>query len=266
MKNNLGKFLTVGSLVVGGLVVGTTSVQAGVLTGLSNLQITSNVRFAPLVNDGTQLTTFSFETSAAGNFAPNGSYGNFAINKTGTTGSFEIYEDSTQTISPVDANLHILSLTLPAPNTDPLPIDPNNIIPNATTNPFLKIRGPLSYTANGAVFPNDDLDFFITSIDSIVPPEVFTPGTPSGETSAFSVSFKGNFVTPVTGSPAGQVVAANAIFNGTFVIDRNDPQQANFIGSFTIPKNVPESSPISALIGFGLVGSAFALKKKTELS
>jgi hypothetical protein len=71
----------------------------------------------------------------------------------------------------------------------------------------------------------------------------------------------------------GEVNAFNAAFLANINLD-SSPSGAPYPNNFTsysglmqIPAaSVPESSPVSALVGFGLIGSAFALRRKARLS
>ena len=78
------------------------------------------------------------------------------------------------------------------------------------------------------------------------------------------VGFTGD-VQFLTFGPDGQeMVLGTGSFSSTIPANGTNVVEGTGVLSFEVGEQIPESSTVSALIGFGLVGSAFALKRKVR--
>lgn len=281
MKNNLAKFLAVGSLLVGGSFLATNSARAALLSG-SELQFNASLVFYDAdAGPGNQLTALFTNTyNDFSSVALIGSYGEFDILGS-SNGSFLPY------VSAPNPTLEIASIQFPSliPNVNGgfnqyvgtggavASLSGSSLTPNVSpfSTPILRLTD--------ASDPDTPIEFFIDEVTS------FFDDVPSNE-SPFSYTFR------ATGffRDAAGVATGRGRLNGTFAfgapifvdLTTGSTQTctgvsdtcvgaltSTFGATFLVDEPivpVPESSPVSALIGFGLVGSAFALRRKVGLN
>lgn len=258
MKNNVGQLLAISSLIVGGTFVGMSPAEAIQLaTGdfvtldlRASINATTVGPTAALLNEVTFATTTGPITPAT-IFAP-----------VGTAGVAEIGSSSFAALGgalPV-ATASVISFDL----ADAAEFMPT--IPIDTTfpaeNSFKNIGGGDLFSidlgaGDGIAFSLDEFSTLQTLASPNVPNVITLTGT--GTLRSFL--------------PSPNSTPSRAAFTTTLNFLPDDPTDPTGPGTFvsagdltvTAIESVPESSTVSALIGLGLVSSAFALKRKNRL-
>jgi hypothetical protein len=287
MKNNLGKFLAIGSLVVGGVVTGAGSAGA--------------VRLAPgevqIDLDGAVFTWANYLDLTTTIF-PSAPYTD--------TGAF----DNSQLPVFVDPDSGIFGASLPDGRT--FLGTSGEIVDLFTPKAFVPFDGPggtqdfgngqwYDVTADlGLPSPvefllfDTDGDGLVGSLSGLLPDSTAITNLDTNDFAYVYTAFKRTITgTEDTGfdvrldlkgyfyDQSGTYEDTESVlsfFNGTISRDPfglpfyEDSPASGFdaLSSAdglitTVEVGVPESSPVSALIGFGLVGSAFALKRKVKV-
>jgi hypothetical protein len=287
MKSNLGKFLAVGSLVVGGAALAASPAKAALVSG-STLQFNASLVFFDAdPAAGNALTVlFTENYNDFSSVALVGDYGEFDILGS-SDGSFAPY------VTGVDpTSLEVLSLAFPS-------LVPTTILGFA--NVYIGGPGPIASLPGSSLTPDvspfttpvlrlddaDDADtpieFFIDEVTS------FFDNVPAGgPTFSYTFAANGAFRDDSGAAQGSGTLNGTFEFGNSIIVDLGtgttygtgdacaaaaaDPGDcvgaltSTFGATFVVEESVPESSPVSALIGFGLVGSAFALKRKARLN
>lgn len=267
MKNSLTKLLAVGSFVVGGVVI-SGSAQAAALSGDVSIS-----PFAPggVVLTGTgstflgnPVTTFDFKPDP---LAPSNSGTVFEVNG---TDDFAAFAGDFGFIRDLDST------------------DVSNFIADALGGPdyvktdFIRVYGrggngiydvnPTTPKISGAT---DDVYEFSFDLDDISAASYDTTTIAGKLSTTVSLTLTGTFINQLDGGSK-----SSGVFNAGVTFPNLDTAgvQALFdqAGEKTIAQNyalqgvatptpTPEASTVSALLGFGLLGSMFAFRKKANV-
>jgi hypothetical protein len=263
MKNNLAKFLAVGSLVVGGTLLSHLPANAAAITlqdGDGFSLILGGVNYTPFIGNPDIISGADFLDAF---FGPGPSVGGnpatIAVAPGNVIGGVTDFFSGPTTAAYIkDVNLLGGDFVVTTPGGPDLDFSDGEI-----TNTFV--------TVGGAFNP------FVT-LDAI-PSDSFTPDLAinllsfsSTQTSKLSDGFARDAISVlgeiefVTFAPDGSILTrlGTGSFEGTIFSEDGTGSSGSL--SFEVNDvNIPESSPVSALIGFGLVGSAFALKRKIRI-
>lgn len=271
MKSNLVRLLAVGSLVVGGSVMAASPASAvqislangdflniatyGVKYTGEGFTIPSGPFSGTYNGNGAVVTKAEFDTDSTltNNFV---TPGNFATADLTSTNISEILSSYTTGIGVAKVkSLDLLNTTWFQPTTAPdFAFDPT-IINNFNVLPAF---GDF-VTIDIADAETPDLAIRLLSIKTTQETSLLT------NVADVAVGFTGQVEFVTTASSGLETVLGTGSFKGTFPGNGTPTTIGGSTLSFTVT-GIPESSPVSALVGFGLVGSAFALKRKARLN
>ncbi len=275
MKSNLVRLLAVGSLVVGGNVMSVRSASAVQisLTPGDFLNIATygalftgeefTIPLGPFAgtynSDGAVITKVEYDDLSSGFSTDYKSPGTFARADINSTNISEILSSYTTSIGvakvkSVDlANFAWFSPTTSGGPDLSFPVNNTFDVLPAFGN-FIEIDDPALGDAE-----TPDLAIRLLNITTTQSASLLNTDAEIG------VGFTGN-VEYLTFGPDGQEsVLGTGSFSSTLPTNGTNSTEGTSVFSFTV-KPVPESSPVSGLIGFGLVGSVFALRRKASLN
>ncbi len=273
MNNSLVKLFTLGSLIASGLVFGSGNAQAAALVGNVSISpafgVTSGVDLigTGLTFNGKPVTAFDFKPDTPST-ATSGTV--FEVTGTGSFASFIGDYGTIQDLSLADVSAFLTDAQGGA---------------NYVKNDFIRVydRGANNlYAGEPGIFnvdpgaEADDILEFAFDLEDISESAYTTTGTGSGLSTSVSVTFTGFFRNLGDGSgdksagtfnanvnfPGLNTAAVQALFDQAGEVSRNNNYSTQGVAATT---KTPESSTVGALIGFGLIGSSFALKKKVKL-
>ena len=275
MNKTMKKCISVGSLVIAGLIAAPESSEAAILAVGDTLSITGAVDYM----GGTTITIPGFGDvgsefnffDVGGSAAPAGTYGNFGIQYPSTTGGFTDFETAGN--GTLFAGFEILSFDIfdgtivqATDNTAQAtgPGGAANFLADPSLNPF------------GVTIPTLQL----VGVDFLRLENGSTSLTPDLRVTLDEITFFNTSPTAVGG--AQTTVVGNVTFysenvafgrgglNATLLSDINSGEPtglSSFSADFTVTELVtttPEPSAIGGLIVFGFLGSMTALKKRKE--
>lgn len=284
MKNNFAQILAASSLVAVSSILAVNPAQAAVFLGIGDkLNITGSVSNVPLGTSANQITFNPtgdvFESGFIfGGSTDIGEYGNFGV-QDNSSGVFALYANSGTVI----ADYQILSFDIQdaafvtptgnAATPSSIVTGPNFLAndlapfyvgtaPGGATNIFgnntlALTAGPFLTLEAGLSSRNPDIEVFLTEITSFGTTIDEGSGTATTKVAGKVTFFADNKALGVGSFSTDFVPAGPGIVN--------QPWSASFIVD-ELHVSVPESSPVSALIGLGLVSSAFAFRKKSKLA
>ncbi|AFZ47770.1 hypothetical protein Cyast_1814 [Cyanobacterium stanieri PCC 7202] len=278
MKNNLVKLYTAGALVTAVSVLAPLPANAiqltlgggdfiniatyGALFTGEEFEIDLGLPFDGIYNsDGALITKAEFDDNSgfANNFIPPNGFARADINSTNISAILGNYTTNIGV-----ARIRSVDLT----NTDwflpTTPTGPDVSFPATNTFDVLPAFGNFIEIDDPAIPGSSitpDLAIRLLSITTSQNNSLLTPGAQIG------VGFSGIVEFITTGSDGQQVRLGTGSFSTTFPSSGSSEVEGSAIFSFVVDPDqvkVPEASPVSGLIGLGLLGSVLALKKKVQ--
>jgi hypothetical protein len=275
MKNNLGKFLAIGSLVVGSGLVNLTPANAAAITlqngdgfSVDLAEIIFGAGLPPAIDPNGDIITnvdfvdSPFAVALFGNSpAPYATVAMATGNVIGGVTNFFnplTTKVSVRDINFLDAFVPGSGITLTTPGGPDNDFSDGSIVNSFTFtspfNPFVIVDA-----VPGDVFTPDLAVNLLSFTSTQTSPLSSGPASDAVRVVDGKVEF-------VTFAPDGSILETLGTGSFTGTIFSTDGSGSSGSLSFNVDVSVPESSPVSALIGFGLVFSAFGLKRKVKLN
>lgn len=269
MKNNLGKFLAVGSLVAGGFIF---AMPANAIVFSLGIGDTFDIGTYGAKFTGVPVGPFNASGDVATKieFDDNPGIGRTWIAPFGTAKADLQGTSNATLLAAVSATTNIGIVKVKSLDLT----DVTKFTPSAV--PDFNLAGG----ANNTFIVDSSLGDFI-AID-VLPADTETPdvairlkkitttqvGSLNTSNASISVGVTGDVEFITLGLSGFETLLGTGSFSGTFPTGAGGVASGTGVLSFVVTSaaDVPESSPVSALIGFGLVGSAFALRRKAKLS